>query len=418
MRTSILRLLLVAVPLAGCGSNNPGAVTDFITAMATQQCAWEFRCCTDPEIKTLDGRKFTGMDDCVPYRTLALENTLFLDRLAAREGRLRVDGDAAAACLDSMQNRVCNPKPGMTTIPVDPMAEDPCVNVLVGNTAPGDECIYTHECQKGARCVADATVVGRGVCVPYQSESAICNTAADCDPAIKQLYCAKDDFQCHLRAKLGEQCKYTTDANGTNPTLPLLLECDNGLGNVYCDPVTSTCKQLPGDGEACLAKPAPDVGRQCDPDFVCVSTNSTTPSVGTCKGPGKLGEDCSTTTLGCEKTLYCDSTTLRCKALPTLGGNCQTSGGRCATPYFCNSQKTPEVCDQPAAINQDCSLTPCGLDLFCDPTLRVCQAQLPDGSTCTTSIQCLSDLCSTTAGSIDRTCQPTNPTAVQCVGRN
>jgi hypothetical protein len=316
-----------------------------------------------------------------------------------------------------MEARVCNPKPGMVIMPLNPMTEDPCVNVFVGNTAAGDECIYTHECVKGARCVADQGAVGRGVCVPYQQEEAICNAAADCDPTVKQLYCAKDDFKCHLRGKLGEKCGYTLDAQGKNPTLPLLLECDNGLGNVYCDPVTATCKQLPGDGEACLATAAPDVNRRCDPDFVCVSTSTTPNAPGTCHGPGKLGDDCSTSTLGCDKNLYCDSTTLRCKAPPGLGGDCEASNGRCALPYFCNFQKALPVCDQPAGLNQDCSMTPCDTNLFCDTTTRICLSRLPDGAECTTSAECLSLDCATTGGTV-RTCQPQTTAAVQCIGRN
>ena len=122
-----LKNLAVAVVLlggfaAGCGSGGDvERVDDFIQQMATEQCAWEFRCCTDPEITRLDGRKFFDAAGCIPYRTLALQTTLYLHRLAASEGRLSVDGDQADACIAQLQAKACNPKTPMTPV-MDPMA--------------------------------------------------------------------------------------------------------------------------------------------------------------------------------------------------------------------------------------------------------------------------------------------------------
>jgi hypothetical protein len=378
-------LLCFVVFAAGCGSNT-GDVDQFIQNVATQQCQWEFRCCTDPEIGELDGHKFTNMDDCVPYRQLQLQDQWYLDRLAASEGRLRVDPARAAACLDQMHQQSCNPKPGMPAMMTNPMQMDACASVLVGATPVGKECVYTHECVDGARCVGDTDAVGRGVCVPYQHEGDICNVDADCDPQVKDLYCAKKDYHCHVRAGLGGACAVDTTVS---PAVAL-LECEpSSVGNVYCDPDASVCKQLPGDGQPCLGDPLPaGVTSRCDPDpaleLSCDSSGSTGP--GTCRGPAKLGDDCSQRA--------------------------------CARPYFCNPQTS--VCDQPAAAGEDCSGKPCDTGLYCRSTDRVCHAQLPDGAACTGSPgdECQSGQCSTGgAHGALLACQPRTGMAA-CSGRN
>jgi hypothetical protein len=384
-------LVFLSLCAAACGSNAVGDVDQLIGAMATQSCAWEFRCCTDPEIAQQDGHRFQTEEECVPYRTLALQNQLFLARLAAKQGRIRVDGAHRDACLSQLENRVCNPKPG-TPVVIDPMKVDDCALSLIGSTAVGDECVYATECVDGARCVSDATAVGRGVCVPYQEETQICNADGDCDPKDPRLYCAQQDFHCHARGGLGAACAYTTDAQGKNPTLPMLLVCDSRL-SLYCDPVSSTCKQLPADGEPCLSPPPPGVSSSCDPDpalqLVCETS-----------GTGDTGV---------------------CRAPPTLGQDCSTSGGRCQKPYFCNYAKSPAVCDQPAKLGQSCLSVSCDTGLYCDSTTRTCMSLLADGQPCTSSSQCISLDCGFATGTgttSGETCLPRTVTgAVQCVGR-
>src|SRR5262245_3137810 len=106
-----LKLALLCLVVAGCGTTT-NDVDDFIQNVASEQCGWEFRCCKDAEIKQQDGHKFASHDDCVPYHKLQLQNQWYLDRLAASQGRLRVDTDRAAACVAQMEAQVCNPKPG------------------------------------------------------------------------------------------------------------------------------------------------------------------------------------------------------------------------------------------------------------------------------------------------------------------
>jgi hypothetical protein len=408
-------LALLALVLAGCG-NNTGDVDDFIQNVATAQCAWEFRCCKDAEIKQQDGRKFANMDDCVPYHKLTLQNQWYLDRLAASQSRLKVDTDKAAACLDQMNGMVCNPKPGDPPIMVDPMMMDACATVFVGATPVGNECVYTHECVDGARCVGDADAVGRGVCVPYQEEGDICNDDTDCDPAHKELYCAKLDYHCHNRAQVGQKCMVDT----TTSPATVLLECDTTVGHVFCDPGTSTCRKLPGNGDACLSSPLPPgVTSTCNPDPTLMLTCDTSAGEpGVCRAPGMLGDDC--TNRACATGLYCSSSSRTCAALPDFGQQCATASYQCKKPYFCNTQKSPAVCDQPASVGEDCSQTPCDTGLYCKPSTFVCTAQLPDGAVCTGSPfnECVSEQCSFGTTGTQKTCQPTvNTVAVQCSGR-
>lgn len=400
--------------LPACGSKT-AAVDDFVKQVAEQQCAWEFRCCTDAEIMTKDGRKFMDQSGCVPYRELALEDELYIQRLAASEGRVRVDSKQAKACLAQMMAQACNPKPGQPP-PMPSMTMDACQDVLVGATKPGHQCHFAGECVKGSHCVSDQLTPGSGVCVPYQQENQICNSSSDCDPsADPALYCAQQDFKCHVRGQLGQACAYTVDAAG-NPGLPMLLECDE-KANLYCDPMTSTCKQLPGAGEPCLTPPPPGVNDSCNPDptlhLVCrIQPGMTT---GTCTGPAKQGEDC--TNVPCDKDLFCDRTMMpnTCQPLPTLGQSC-TASGQCAMPYFCNFNTG--MCDQPAQLGEACDTNgvTCDVGLYCDTTQAtpVCAAKLDAGQPCTSSVQCLSNSCSFTT---PRVCNPPPPSAVMCVGR-
>ncbi|HEY2743673.1 MAG TPA: hypothetical protein VGL86_03585, partial [Polyangia bacterium] len=410
------RILLLCsfVLLPACGSDNTDGIDDFIESIATQQCSWEYRCCTDAEIKVHDGSKFTTQDACVPYHKLALEDELYTSLLAARQGRMRLDHTQEKACLAMMTSMACNPKAGTPATPPS-MAMDACATVFTGVTPVGQACQLANECKKGAHCVFDAGTAALGVCEPYQKEGEICNASTDCDPTVDQIYCAQADWKCHVRAKAGQPCAYTVAAGGA-ASLPLLLECDTTDGTLYCDPTSSTCKPLPEAGQACLSPPPPGVSSSCDPNPALHLTcrTSGTSSAGTCQGLAKNGEDCSS--VACDTGLYCDGTTRTCLPLPTLGQSCSTSGA-CASPYFCNFNVSPVVCAQAAQLNQPCTDgSICDVNLWCDTTQAtpICKGKLADGTACTTDLECLSDDCNAAA---PRICNPSAPGAVLCVGR-
>jgi hypothetical protein len=421
MKKSFLALSCLA--FYGCGSPSTGSLDSFLTNMATQQCAWEFRCCTDAEIKTQDGRKFMTQADCVPYRQLALQDELYINRLAVKQGRLKVDDTKAQACLAALMAEQCNPKTGNPN-PMPGMNLEACANVFIGVTPVGSPCQFAGECVTGAHCVSDALTPGSGVCVPYQEANQICNASTDCDPvAVPLLYCAKQDFKCHSRSLVGGPCAYTLDSAGM-ATLPLLLECDTQTGNIYCDPVSNTCKQLPTAGQPCLTNPPPGVNDSCDPDPTLHLVCQSMPGMisGVCTGPAKLNQPCSNV-IQCDTmaNLYCDPTTKVCLALPTLNQSCAMIG-QCAPPYFCNFNKQPmATCDQLAQSGQPCTNgTTCDLKLFCDtqtnPQMPVCRPLLADGSPCTSSFECLSQVCSGLTANM-RFCGPSVTPVVVCSGR-
>src|SRR6476620_11311155 len=144
-------LITCSLLFAACGSDNTSGIDDFVQSIATQQCAWEFRCCTDAEINAQDGRKFTKQDDCIPYRKLALQDELYSSMLAARQGRMRLDHDQAQACLAMMMSMSCTPKPNQPATPPS-MQVDACAGVFVGITPVGQPCQFALECEKGAHC--------------------------------------------------------------------------------------------------------------------------------------------------------------------------------------------------------------------------------------------------------------------------
>src|SRR5437899_2569107 len=97
--------------VSGCGgsANKPEAAVDsLITGVAQAQCDWEFRCCKDAEIRTLEKARFTDAAGCVSFRMLDLKNTLWIEREAVGAGRMGVDPVSAAACIDQFKMRACN----------------------------------------------------------------------------------------------------------------------------------------------------------------------------------------------------------------------------------------------------------------------------------------------------------------------
>jgi hypothetical protein len=412
--------LALACALAACGGNDTSGLDNFIKNMSQALCQWEFRCCTDAEIMQIEMGKFTDEATCEKFANLKLTDEFALTRLGIQQGRIKIDTGLAQMCVDKANMKVCN---GTMTTPPPAMecAMDPCTYMLTGKTGAGAACLINGECAKGSRCVG-ANAGAEGVCVAYQAEGDICNDSTDCDPSVCNLYCAKKDFTCHVRAMLGGACAYKNDPVTMMPT-ELLLECDPGVNNdVYCDPGTSMCKQLPGDGQPCLAAPLPPgVFSPCDTDPTLNLTCDRSGGMpGVCRAPGMAGADC--TNIGCstKAMLYCDRTVTppTCMALPGLNQPCQNSGFQCASPYSCNTNMTPATCVAPGQLGDMCNnfSMRCDVTLWCDNqmTPATCQAKLADGSPCTQSQSCLSGQCVFMNGM--QVCTPSNNN-VQCMGR-
>lgn len=182
-----MRTAWVLLVVAGCGASDDGtaAIDRFVQAVAAQECAWELRCCSDGDMLVRDGRVFGDVASCAPYRALTMQGQLYQARLAAKQGRVRLDDAKAQACILAMEARPCST-----------VASTACRDVFAGTTPPGETCIYAAECVDGARCVMDPIVPGAGLCVAYQNEDAICNSDGDCMPT---MFCAPASSTCRPR---------------------------------------------------------------------------------------------------------------------------------------------------------------------------------------------------------------------------
>jgi hypothetical protein len=300
----------------------------------------------------------------------------------------------------------------------DAFAMDACEHVFVGLKNPGQPCLAVGDCVPGSHCVPNGL---EGVCVPYQGEGQICNTSSDCDPDQPQLYCARQDYNCHVRASLGGPCAYTTDDNGQDPRLPLLAECDTSSGKLYCDAVTLVCKTLPGKDAPCLSGQPAGVP-PCDPDptlqLVCDAAVPGGPGI--CRAPGVLGSDCTRVLCDPDQAIYCDhtSTPPTCQTLPTLDQLCDATE-RCLAPYVCDGTKAPATCTSALQLGATCTFggPACDSGLYCNTVASppVCAPKLGEGLTCTSSVQCASGLCRFTTQAFGK-CDPIMSPVV-CTGR-
>jgi hypothetical protein len=420
-------MVLCASLMVACGGPDTKAVDTFGQELAAAACGWEFRCCTDAEIKQRDDGKFSDLATCEKFALLALDDgqispwaPLYLEKLGIKEGRLKIDAAKEQACLAELNKMACNPAPGTPPPTTPPTTEcpaaDACTQVFVGAAQAGDACMLAQECVTGTHCLLGGSGT-EGVCVPYQQENEICNNSIDCDPSVCNLYCAQQDWKCHVRSPLGGPCAYTIDPTTMMPRLPLLLECDKGVPGIYCDPDSKTCKQLPMAGAPCLSPLPPDTFTGCDPDpTLALICDTSMGKPGVCRGPGMVGDNC--TAVSCATNLYCDHTVTppACKAAPTLGESCNTTGF-CQPPYYCNTSMSPFTCAQPGQLGTTCSFTmSCDTGLYCDMTVAMptCKTKLTNGSACTQGDQCVSGICNFT-GTM-QVCQA-GVTGVQCIGR-
>ena len=56
--------------------------------------------------------KYKDQATCVQFHELALEDAHYAEKLAVRQGRIKVDGAQASACLTAQNALACHPAPG------------------------------------------------------------------------------------------------------------------------------------------------------------------------------------------------------------------------------------------------------------------------------------------------------------------
>lgn len=240
----------------------------------------------------------------------------------------------------------------------------------------------------------------------------------------------------------------------------LARQCFDSIGSRSCDETTASYR---GTSEACLAvfQGTLHSGAVCANGAECISGNCEIPAcnmaccTGTCQGDdpprlAKIGESCAINL--CEAEADCDSTSMMCVALKSLGETCPV-GLSCADGLAClvssqtcgplpgpgepctdgcrdlglHCSATTRMCvkdgllGDPCSSHEDCAYfyvcgannqcsaglalgAPCvmsehcaGSGAFCDipanATMGTCTAPKPDGASCHTKFECASEVC-------------------------
>lgn len=192
-------------------------------------------------------------------------------------GKIAYDAEAAAACLDHVSQRECNPAAWAF-----PTA---CAEVFTGTIPAGEPCLHNSgQCADYGACVQ---CVGQDDCVACPTNTCCGGT---CQGGIE-------------RATVGESCAQATCWDGT-----------------VCSPSSMTCVVLPGPGEPCVEH-ACAVGAKCTAEDMCVSLAG-------------LGAACDAEVpgAGCDwaYTLTCEEESATCQLRPGPGEPCGGSfAGTC-----------------------------------------------------------------------------------------
>lgn len=202
-----------------------------------------------------------------------------------------------------------------------------------------------------------------------------------------------------MEQRMRLSCASSLSLPGTGVVPAQLASCANALADASC---TAKSADLPAcdfpagtlaDGAVCT-----DSG-QCKSES-CVKTGTSetsSPSCGTCQPRVALGADCSTNSR-CVENATCDFTTKKCIATVKngVGGSCDfTKGESCQSGLYCDS--AAKICKARPTAGQACSSTiTCETGLTCDQTSKTCYAPTiaTEGQACGTAAKarCGADL--------------------------
>jgi hypothetical protein len=186
---------------------------------------------------------------------------------------------------------------------------------------------------KNLCAVYHGTVPVDGACtqpVPSQPFWSDCAQGSWCAGGTCQSFCG--DSPDYLGN--GQMCR--------SPEGESLGQCDPEQ-DLFCDPDSGSCVQLPGPGEACLG--GIDSEGVCGRDAYC---DFEAPGGPTCQARPGEGQPCEGQA-GCADGLFCDysnEASPTCQAPPGEGQPCPN--GQCDEGLFCNGQQMCE--SQPPAV--------------------------------------------------------------------
>lgn len=279
------------------------AVAEFVHEAADKSCTTFSRCLGAGADAALSGQT------CAERRGFVLEDTFADLEPLIDEGRVTYDEDAALDCLQKIAALDCDELPNA--------AELPCLDAIGGTVAIGDACDRDLECEGNTFCALAAACPGTCTARHGQGEDcekeAECDAALACvggrclAPAAAQAACGPDspcnatalcvganvaqgiDGTCialadAFAANEGDSCSFTT-ASYCAPGLSCVVaaightggavsNCEKPAGrdgacnfgfptpcpeSQYCDAepasggTEGTCRDLPGEGETCVA---------------------------------------------------------------------------------------------------------------------------------------------------------------------
>jgi hypothetical protein len=389
------------------------ALETFIEQTAAAACAWQFRCCSLPEIDALSGAGYQTEAECRTASSHLLSRSFSEVRFAFRQGHISIDPALAAACVEQLRNGTCNEFAQVADL--SPGATDrvnQCASPFVGHLPPDALCLLAAECRPGSSCSfgssQDNSVTPAGLRPGISVGSAINSYIGHCQPDTKDgepcfltsecpvgLYCRHTDFVCARPVAEGESCSSQRDMVGN----PLGVTCAESPRPLLC--VGNRCRHLPRRDEPCLpvnlstsvCDPAPALG------LTCVGRDFN--GSGICKSYARQGEICSFFSNGlppCEPPLTCtmDSTD------SSVGfGTCQPPpgvGASCSDQVHCTP---PAVCYSGGGAEATCVLPP----------------PVPTGNACRSDLDCASLNCAGNADvpAIPSQCSPYD-SPVMCAG--
>jgi hypothetical protein len=373
------------------GADGGVALDNFLEQAAKAACAWEFRCCSLPEIDTIGQSSYLTESECVSQSLLQLRVLLAAERSALLDGRLTVDAGKLGACVQQLTTRACNSALHPEFVPIGVGALlVACQDPFVGQTPVGARCTNLRECMSGSVCshfvdgaagyhVVDAAhisapfplampVSADGICVADQKEGQRCFASQQCQVG---LYCRRTDFVCAVPAREGDPC-ISEERDTEAPDGPPIV-CGTGAVPLLC--VADVCRRLPREGEPCLSTSDaldPGGGLRCDPtpalDLACVGEELG--GDGVCKKAAGRGATCGGSGIPpCSVSLQCevvDGGDLgTCQDFPGTGESCLGFG--CRAPAVCYTGTMTCVVPPPSArygakcqSDLDCASLFCG----------------------------------------------------------
>jgi len=130
----------------------------------------------------------------------------------------------------------------------------------------------------------------------------------------------------------------------------------------------------------------------CEPGTRCTPVDTSLSRL-VCLPIAKVGEECGSTTGGCQDPAFCDSTGHCNVGQAELGETC-TEHAQCKAPYICPWGR--RLCTAPAKIGEACDTnsdgrSECEAGAGCDGSK--CVAKKPDGQDCVFDEECQTGLC-------------------------